>query len=376
MTRRDLDHRRSGGVECDVLVNDPAPRKRPGSRQREVSPDAKPIVLTAEALADAAQIWATAMKNKGYRISFVGGEVGRFLRAFRWQDRTQNSLDTYEIVLARLAVDFAHYTDLNQFSVDDVRDFLDEHWGDTASATRRNRHAIVRSFFRFCVDERGLAVNPADKIKPPKKANVERQAYSPNVIEQLRAAQPTMREQIAVQLLGLLGLRKNELRLLRVKDFDLGKGTFIVHGKGQKVVVMDIAIPSLKDDLNLELLTREPDEYLIYPRERKTDPMDPASLHRWLKKALKRAGLSTSIKTHELRHSAADNLYRKTGDIVKAQKLLRHESVATTQDYLHPAREDLVDALASLYPERPHEVVRLPFPQSRTSSRHLPSNAR
>jgi len=45
-----------------------------------------------------------------------------------------------------------------------------------------------------------------------------------------------MREQIAVQLLGLLGLRKNELRLLQVKDFDLGKGTFIIHGKGQKVV--------------------------------------------------------------------------------------------------------------------------------------------
>ena len=75
-----------------------------------------------------------------------------------------------------------------------------------------------------------------------------------------------MREQIAVQLLGLLGLRKNELRLLQVKDFDLGKGTFIVHGKGQKVVVADIAIQSLKDDLNLELLTREPDEYLLYPR--------------------------------------------------------------------------------------------------------------
>jgi site-specific recombinase XerD len=55
---------------------------------------------------------------------------------------------------------------------------------------------------------------------------------------------------------------------------------------------------------------------------------------------------------HELRHSAADNLYRATGDIVKAQKLLRHESVATTQNYLHPAREDLTEALASLYQER------------------------
>jgi hypothetical protein len=49
------------------------------------------------------------------------------------------------------------------------------------------------------------------------------------------AAQPTLREQIAVQLLGRLALRKNELRLLKVGDFDLTQGTFIVHGKGEKV---------------------------------------------------------------------------------------------------------------------------------------------
>lgn len=31
-----------------------------------------------------------------------------------------------------------------------------------------------------------------------------------------------------------------------------------------------------------------------------------------------------------------------------AQQLLRHESVATTQAYLHPTRDDLTDALARL----------------------------
>ena len=347
-----VDTRRSGGVDCDALVNDPAPLTRPGSWHQEANPDATPILLTAEALAYAAQVREAAMKDKTYRTSFVGGEVGRFLRSMRWSDRTQNSLDTYEIVLARLSLDFAHYTEINQFTTEDVRDFLDEHWGETSPATRRNRLAIVKSFFRFCVEERGLQVNPAERIKPPKKANVERQAYSPAIIEQLRAAQPTLREQIAIQLWGLLGLRKNELRLLQVKDFDLGRGTFIVHGKGQKVVVADIAIQTLKDDLNLELLTREPDEYLIYPRERKTDPMNPATVHRWFKKALKRAGLSESIKIHELRHSAADNLYRDTGNVILAQQLLRHESIATTQGYLHPAREDLAEALASLHKER------------------------
>jgi hypothetical protein len=31
-----------------------------------------------------------------------------------------------------------------------------------------------------------------------------------------------------------------------------------------------------------------------------------------------------------------------------AQQLLRHESVATTQDYLHPTRDDLAAGLESL----------------------------
>ena len=59
--------------------------------------------------------------------------------------------------------------------------------------------------------------------------------------------------------------------------------------------------------------------------------MDPASVHRWFKQCLERAGLPSTIKLHELRHSAADNLWRETGNLMLAQQLLRHASVATTQ---------------------------------------------
>jgi site-specific recombinase XerD len=85
--------------------------------------------------------------------------------------------------------------------------------------------------------------------------------------------------------------------------------------------------------------------------------MDAASIHRWLKRSLERAELPTTIKTHELRHSAADNLWRETGNLLLAQQLLRHESVQTTQDYLHPTRDDLAAGLARM------QVVRLPKDQ-------------
>ena len=37
-----------------------------------------------------------------------------------------------------------------------------------------------------------------------------------------------------------------------------------------------------------------------------------------------------------------------TGDIVKAQQLLRHESIATTQIYLHPNQDDLAEAMKAV----------------------------
>jgi site-specific recombinase XerD len=146
------------------------------------------------------------------------------------------------------------------------------------------------------------------------------------------------------------------LRLLRVRDFDLTQGTVVIHGKGGKVKVMPIGFDDLKADLHLEVLAREPDEYLIYPKSSPERPFDPASLHRWFKKALERAGLPHNIKIHELRHSAADNLWRETGNLLLAQQLLRHESVATTQQYLHPTRDDLDDALARLQVVRSEEA--------------------
>ena len=76
--------------------------------------------------------------------------------------------------------------------------------------------------------------------------------------------------------------------------------------------------------------------------------MDPASVHRWFKRCLEQAELPATLKTHEMRHSAADHLWRSEGDIVKAQMLLRHSSVATTQAYLHPTRDDLAAALERL----------------------------
>jgi site-specific recombinase XerD len=93
---------------------------------------------------------------------------------------------------------------------------------------------------------------------------------------------------------------------------------------------------------------RSADEYLLYPKNNRTRPMDPSRVHRWLKQRLGRAGLATSIQTHQLRHTAAQALYDLTGDLMLSQQLLRHEDIRTTRGYLRGSQERLRAAQAEL----------------------------
>ena len=124
-----------------------------------------------------------------------------------------------------------------------------------------------------------MGENPIERVKAPKGKSVERQAYAPDVIDALRDAQPSLRDQIAVQLLGRLALRRNELRLLKVGDFDMGRGTVRVHGKGGKIAVLPLGFKTLKRDLEVYLVGRGASEYLLYPKDDTTHPMNPASVH-------------------------------------------------------------------------------------------------
>lgn len=293
------------------------------------------------------------VKDKSYQRSPVGQHVARYLRALAWENASENTRDSYETTLARLSNDhddfqngLQSFCDLGPAGTEYVREFLDRHWRDSSTATRANRLAAVKSCFKWAVDNHVCDFNPAEKIRAPRsKQAAERVAYSQTVIYQLVAAQETLRDQCAIQLMARMGLRKNEVRVLRVGEIDLIRNLLTVHGKGGKVSVLPLDIPSLRNDLLLHCNGRHPDEYLLYPWEHRRQPMNPATMHRWFKRCLEQAGFPPTMKLHELRHSAADHLYRVTGNIVQAQQLLRHSSVLTTQGYLHPTRSDLADAL-------------------------------
>lgn len=294
------------------------------------------------------------VRDKTYQRLAIGHEVKRWLQTLQFEDASQNTLDAYEITGARLALEFPDFAGLRDFEqsggegVGLLRWFLDKHWRDSAPATRRARLSALKSLFAWALEEGIIEWNPAEKIKPPKRRETGRRAHPQELVLELVFSQDSLRDRIACQLLGRLGLRKNELRLLQARDVNLSTNEIRVRGKGGKVRMVPIgALRSLRDELTFFLQVEEyaPTEYLLYPRSDRSRPLDASSVHRWFKRCLEDAELP-SMPMHELRHTAADHLYRETGDLTAVQMLLGHESVGTTQAYLHPTTDDLDRKLA------------------------------
>lgn len=295
-----------------------------------------------------------AMRDRTWVDTPIGREVNAYLRALRWQSESKNTHDAYEMVLGLLALRHADWQGLADFcdpaGPEYLREFLDAEWGGAASSTKRQRTSIVRSLFRWAALEKRIPYDPTTTLKAPKgRGRATRQAYPVAMLHSLVAAQDSLRDQVAVQLLCRLGLRKDELRRIQWRDVDLVRGYVLVHGKGGKDELVPL-VGQVAEDMRLLHLEADPhpDTFLLAPRGRPRSAMDPASVHRWFKRCVEAAGLPETIKMHEMRHSAADAVYRERGDVAMAQLLLRHESLSTTQAYLHPTKRDLADTLRAL----------------------------
>ena len=111
------------------------------------------------------------------------------------------------------------------------------------------------------------------------RGGTNRQAFPPTVIDRIRDAQRGYPDRIAIQLLGDLGLRKNELRLLKLEDISIEDETItVLHGKGgtQRVLPMR---GRLRDDIKRYLWTQPNHVYLLYPQGNPTNSYTLSGLH-------------------------------------------------------------------------------------------------
>lgn len=224
-----------------------------------------------------------------------------------------------------------------------------EHARSNAPKTRNVRLAALRSFFRFvsyaepacslqC--QQVLAIPAKRHERPPVEFLTEEETATlvaaPNLATWLGRRDHTLLL-VAVQT----GLRNAELRFLRRRDVDLGVGAHLrCSGKGRKT-----RCTPLRRDVAAVLQA-----WLAERGAGPDDPVFPSTrgaflsadafqglVARHVRAASTRCSslVGRTITPHTLRHSAAMDLLRRGVDLTVIALWLGHESVETTQIYLH-----------------------------------------
>lgn len=143
----------------------------------------------------------------------------------------------------------------------------------------------------------------------------------------------SLKHRVLIEVIYSAGLRRGELIRLRVEHIDFtNKRIFIKDSKGNKDRYTLLA-KSLEPELKRYIKNYQPQGYLFSGRYQ-NQPYSDESIKHVFNSALKYSGLTQRITPHSLRHAFASHLLSVGTDILAIQKLLGHEDLRTTMQYL------------------------------------------
>lgn len=235
-----------------------------------------------------------------------------------------------------------------------------------AAATVNGILTCQSSAFREFTERQWVEVNPCDGVAAIKNPDrIHNWIKTREEITRLPAAcAGDLRDMVAVSI-GT-GLRLDELLHLQFADVDLAGRLITVHrgrkgttksGKLRRVPILDSVLPVLRD----RALNRAGAVHVFPGRDgrvRAKQGVGPI-----YKLALKRAGLDTSLRWHDLRHTFAVHWVSSGGDIFRLSKILGHADVKLTArlyaDYAPEAFEEDHHRVAFVVPSDRVNMYRL-----------------
>ncbi|WP_322860210.1 site-specific tyrosine recombinase XerD [Mycobacterium europaeum] len=278
-----------------------------------------------------------------------------------------NTLSSYRRDLRRYTKHLSDrgIQDLAKVGENDVSEFLvalrrgDPDSGTTAlSAVSAARALIaVRGLHRFAAAEGLAELDVARAVRPPTPGRrLPKSLTVDQVLALLEGAGGdsasdgplTLRNRALLELLYSTGARISEAVGLDVDDIDTRARSVLLRGKGGKQRLVPIGRPAVQA-LDAYLVRGRPD---LARRGRGTPAiflnvrggrLSRQSAWQVLQDAAERAGITSGVSPHMLRHSFATHLLEGGADVRVVQELLGHASVTTTQIYtmvtVHALRE-------------------------------------
>jgi integrase/recombinase XerD len=233
---------------------------------------------------------------------------------------------------------------------DDIRRFQLDLAGSRLTVSNRNGIvAGVRFLFRVTLRRHDLAAEFYQVREPRKIPPV----MSPDEIERLLAAAPTLKLRAMLALAYGCGLRAGEVVRLRVGDIDSAQAIIrIVQSKGRKD--RNVMLPPEVLALLRQWWVKRPETYdagvpgterYLFP-SREAAHVSTRQFGRLFRQTACAAGIDKPVTLHTLRHSFATHLLECGTDIRLIQALLGHDKLETTAHYTRVAT-GIIAAVAS-----------------------------
>lgn len=217
----------------------------------------------------------------------------------------------------------------------------------------------IRSYYKFLKLTGVIENNPTDLLETPRLGRhlpeVLSTAEIDMMIEQIPSdKEESMRNHAIIETLYGSGLRVSELIDARLSRLSFDDECMIVEGKGSKqriVPVSPVAIDLIKEYLpQRSRLNIKSDSQDIIFLNRRGGKMSRVMVFYIIRDLAAAAGILKTVSPHTLRHSFATHLLEGGASLRVIQELLGHESLETTEIYVHLDRSRLRKELLTHHP--------------------------
>ena len=229
----------------------------------------------------------------------------------------------------------------------------------------RSRARIIsglKSFFNYLVFEDYRKDSPMELIEVPKTGRKLPDTLSTAEIDSLISAidlstNEGERNRAMLETLYSCGLRVSELVGLKLSDLFFEEGFIKVTGKGNTQRFVPIGnytqkyINLYRTTVRTTMPVQKGHEDTLF-LNRRGKGLTRAMVFTIIKELAKKINLTKIISPHTFRHSCATHLLENGADLRSIQLMLGHESITTTEIYMHLDRKFLNKVLNTYHPRR------------------------
>ena len=279
---------------------------------------------------------------------------------------SKNTIENYTFDIEKLVL-FLNKYEIKVSPVSISKEYLQQFIYEVASSVNPRSQARLisglKSFFSYLIFEDYRSDSPLELIEIPRIGRKLPDTLSTQEIDSLIAAidlssSEGERNKVMLEMLYSCGLRVSELISLKISDLFFEEGFIKITGKGSKqrfVPIESVTITLITNYINQirssNTIQKGFEDTLFLNRRGRQ--LTRAMVFTIIKNLATKINLSKTISPHTFRHSFATHLLENGADLRSIQLMLGHESITTTEVYVHLDRKFLSQVLNNYHPREP-----------------------